>query len=132
MKIRASIFTVMMIVCALFLPWWGTPIAVAISYFALRLSTRVMCSITFVAWIAACLIRDVSNDFGPSRVLARMLSLTSFGFPGASIFGPIIVYVVVGAIGSFLALFTGGFLKSVWQLKSQADERGPGQKPVSI
>jgi hypothetical protein len=103
-------------VCAISTPWWGTPIVVAIAYLIFRMPTRTICALTFFAWLLAAAGRDVLNDFGPSRVFAKMLSMQSVGLTNDSIASRLCVYAFAGIVGFLLALFTGGALKSIFAM----------------
>ncbi len=111
--LRLVVTAIAVTTCALFAPWWGTPIVIVLAYLIFRLPTRVLCTVTFAAWVFACAARDIQNDGGPSRVMGKMLSLQSIGLLSDSLASRLAVFALVGAIGFLLALFTGGLLKSL-------------------
>lgn len=108
------LFFVSMILTAAFTPWWGTPIVIAVSFVIFRLPVKVLALVSFAAWALAAAWRDGLADHGPTRVIAKLMSLESVGFPPGSRASELSVLAMAGMIGLLFALFVGGLLRSIY------------------
>ena len=111
--IKTPVVFSLLVLTAFFTPWWGTVIVVAVLSVLIGISARGIALLTFFAWASACVLRDLANQFGPSRVFARLFQLDQIGFAVDAIQSRIVVYVLVSLAGFLLAFFAAGFLKSV-------------------
>jgi hypothetical protein len=105
---------------ALLTPWWGTVVVVATLRLMFFSSVRRMALFSFFGWTMACVYRDSENAHGPSRIFAKLMSLTKFGFAMDSDASRWIVYGTVASIGLLLALFTAGAISSFQQMFTTA------------
>lgn len=92
-------------------PWWGLPVVAAILRLLFSVPVRWMTVLTFLSTAFVCFIRDVQNDFGPSRVFSKLFMLETLGFPVGSQSGQIITYAIVGLVGASLAMMAATAVK---------------------
>lgn len=111
--IKTPIVILLMFLTAFFTPWWGTIVIVAILSLLIGISMRGIALMTMCGWMAACALRDVLNQFGPSRVFTRIFQLEQIGLPFDSIQSRLTVYVGISLTGFLLAYFTAGIFKSI-------------------
>ncbi len=111
--IKMPVVILLLFLTAFFTPWWGTVIVSATLSLFVGISVRSLSLMAMIGWGAACAIRDVSNQFGPSRVFARMFQLEQMGLSSDTIQSRVAVYVAISLVGLLLALFTAGIFKSI-------------------
>lgn len=109
--IVTPILVVLMILSAFYTPWWGTPIVAGVLACLPGLRARLISVTAFCGWFLACAIRDALNDFGPSRVFARLLSLETVGLSLDSLEARLLVYLMASFVGFALATFTVGAIR---------------------
>jgi hypothetical protein len=115
-RVLDPVILLLLTLIALFAPWWGTPIGVALSYLTFQISAKRLILFSFLAWVIACVARDFIGGWGASRVIAKMLALENLGLPAGSFFARSAVYLIVGLLGFVLALFSVGAVKAAREL----------------
>lgn len=97
-------------------PWWGIPIVAAILRLLFFVPIRWMTVLSFLSTAIVCFIRDLQNDFGPSRIFSKLFMLENLGFPVGSQSSQIITYVIVGLVGAWLAMTAATSVKMLQSL----------------
>lgn len=97
-------------------PWWGTIIVVGLLRFLFFTPVRALSVMAFFSWVAVCVYRDFENLHGPSRIFAKLFSLSRFGFSLDSDASRVIVYTTIGFVGFALAIFSAAGIAAVQQM----------------
>ena len=107
----APLLVGLMFLCAMYTPWWGTPVVVGVMACIPGLRARVIAPSALAGWFLACVVRDMLSDFGPSRVFTRFLSLETVGLGIDSIEARLAVYTMTSVIGFALASLVVGAVR---------------------
>ena len=115
---RFTLATLLITATAFWTPWWGTiVVALVLAYFS-GFSTGLLATASFAGWLAAVVIRDFSNEHGPSRTLVRVFSLSALDSP----FAQLVVIGLIALIGAFLAGSAAGLVNTAKQWSQKTNQ----------
>lgn len=101
-------------------PWWGTIIVVGVLRSLFFSSVRRLSLLAFASWGGVSVYRDFENLHGPSRIFAKVFSLSKFGFPLDSDASRAIVFAAIGFVGFAMAFFSATGVASLQQVFTKA------------
>ena len=101
-------------------PWWGTIVVVGVLRSLFFSSVRVLSFLAFASWTGVSAYRDFENLHGPSRIFAKVFSLSKFGFPLDSDASRVIVFTAMGFVGCAMAFFSATLVASLQQVFAKA------------
>jgi Na+/melibiose symporter-like transporter len=97
-------------------PWWSTIVVVGVLRFLFFTSVRALSIMTFASWVMVSLYRDFENLHGPSRIFAKLFSLSRFGIALDSALSRALVFALVGLVGFALAILSAATVAALQQL----------------
>ncbi len=98
-------------------PWWGIPLVAGILRLLFSVPVRWLTALTLISTAVVCFVRDLQNDFGPSRVFSKIFLLESLGFPVGSEASQLVTYAVVGFVGAWLSMMAATTVKMFQSLR---------------